>query len=109
MILGLLQIVLIAFALYGFNQEWHVEEERPIGSGEDYGAGAAPDSPRADALRERLQLPVHRTGNCNRTMPEVGLEPTSPQGQSILSRSRMPIPPLRRAANDRAKRRLRRG
>jgi hypothetical protein len=41
-ILGLLQIVIIAFALYGFNQEWHVEEERPIGSGEDYGAGAAP-------------------------------------------------------------------
>ncbi len=40
--LGLLQIVLIAAALYGFNQEWHVEEERPIGSGEDYGAGAAP-------------------------------------------------------------------
>ena len=23
--------------------EWHVEEERPIGSGEDYGAGATPD------------------------------------------------------------------
>jgi hypothetical protein len=42
-ILGLLQIVLIAFALYGFNQEWHVEEERPIGSGEDYGAGAPDD------------------------------------------------------------------
>ena len=41
-VLGLLQIVLIAFALYGFNQEWHVEEERPIGSGEEYGAGAAP-------------------------------------------------------------------
>jgi len=38
--LALLQIVLIAFALYGFSQEWHVEEERPIGSGEDYGAGA---------------------------------------------------------------------
>ena len=45
-ILGLLQLVLIAFALYGFNQEWHVEEERPIGSGEDYGAGApSSDSP----------------------------------------------------------------
>ena len=41
-ILGLLQIVVIAFALYGFSQEWHVEEERPIGSGEDYGAGANP-------------------------------------------------------------------
>jgi hypothetical protein len=43
-VLGLLQIVLIAAALYGFSQEWHVEEERPIGSGEDYGAGAAPGS-----------------------------------------------------------------
>jgi len=39
-VLGLLQIVLIAASLYAFNQEWHVEEERPIGSGEDYGAGA---------------------------------------------------------------------
>ena len=41
-ILGLLQLVLIAAAFYGFSQEWHVEEERPIGSGEDYGAGASP-------------------------------------------------------------------
>jgi lysylphosphatidylglycerol synthetase-like protein (DUF2156 family) len=39
-ILGLLQIVVVIFAFYGFSQEWHVEEERPIGSGEDYGAGA---------------------------------------------------------------------
>ena len=38
--LALLQIVLIGIALYGFNQNWHVEEERPIGSGEEYGAGA---------------------------------------------------------------------
>ncbi|MEX2108257.1 MAG: hypothetical protein WD827_05175 [Solirubrobacterales bacterium] len=42
-ILGLLQILLIAAAFYGFSQDWHVEEERPIGSGEDYGAGAPPD------------------------------------------------------------------
>ena len=41
-ILGLLQIVVVVFAFYGFSQEWHVEEERPIGSGEDYGAGATP-------------------------------------------------------------------
>lgn len=41
-VLALLQIVVIAAALYGFNQNWHVEEERPIGSGEDYGAGASP-------------------------------------------------------------------
>jgi hypothetical protein len=43
LILAVVQIILVAVALYGFNQEWHVEEERPIGSGEDYGAGASPD------------------------------------------------------------------
>jgi hypothetical protein len=43
LILLLLQIVIVAVALYAFNQNWHVEEERPIGSGEDYGAGASPD------------------------------------------------------------------
>jgi MFS family permease len=43
-ILALLQLILIAACLYGFNQEWHVEEERPIGAGEDYGAGAPPEN-----------------------------------------------------------------
>jgi hypothetical protein len=43
-ILLLLQILLIVAAAYGFNQNWHVEEERPIGSGEDYGAGAPPEN-----------------------------------------------------------------
>ena len=43
-VLALLQIVLMAAALYGFNQEWHVEEERLIGSSEDYGAGAPPEN-----------------------------------------------------------------
>jgi hypothetical protein len=42
-ILALLQLILIAACFYGFSQDWHVEEERPIGSGEDYGAGAPPD------------------------------------------------------------------
>jgi hypothetical protein len=42
-VLAILQLVLIGVALYAFNQNWHVEEERPIGSGEDYGAGASPD------------------------------------------------------------------
>jgi lysylphosphatidylglycerol synthetase-like protein (DUF2156 family) len=28
------QLLLIAVAMYGFNQNWHVEEERPIGGGE---------------------------------------------------------------------------
>jgi hypothetical protein len=43
LILLLLQILVVIVALYGFNQNWHVEEERPIGSGEDYGAGAPPE------------------------------------------------------------------
>lgn len=41
-VLAILQLATIAVALYAFNQNWHVEEERPIGSGEDYGAGAMP-------------------------------------------------------------------
>jgi lysylphosphatidylglycerol synthetase-like protein (DUF2156 family) len=39
-ILALLQLILIVACFYGFSQDWQVEEERPIGSGEDYGAGA---------------------------------------------------------------------
>jgi len=42
-VLVVLQLITIAIALYAFNQNWHVEEERPIGSGEDYGAGAPPE------------------------------------------------------------------
>jgi hypothetical protein len=33
-----LQVLVIAVAMIAFNQDWHVEEERPIGYGEDYGA-----------------------------------------------------------------------
>ena len=40
-----LQVLLAAVAMIGFSQEWHVEEERPIGEGEDYGAGAEPPPP----------------------------------------------------------------
>lgn len=43
LILLLLQVIVVAVCLYAFNQAWNVEEERPIGSGEDYGAGASPD------------------------------------------------------------------
>jgi hypothetical protein len=48
LILLLLQIVLIAACFYGFNQDWHVEEERPIGSGGGYDADAppSPDAPQ---------------------------------------------------------------
>jgi hypothetical protein len=40
-----LQVLVIVVAMIAFNQDWHVEEERPIGSGEDY--GAAPPDDRA--------------------------------------------------------------
>jgi len=40
LIMLLVQIVLVVACFYGFSQDWHVEEERPLGSGEDYGAGA---------------------------------------------------------------------
>jgi hypothetical protein len=39
-VLAVVQLVVIVVALYGFNQGWSVEEERPIGNGEDYGAGS---------------------------------------------------------------------
>jgi hypothetical protein len=45
-ILGLLQLVLIAACFYGFSQNWHVEEERPIGYGEDYGASPDDGAPQ---------------------------------------------------------------
>ncbi len=47
-ILLLLQIVLIAACFYGFSQDWHVEEERPIGSGGGYGPDTppSPDAPQ---------------------------------------------------------------
>jgi len=41
-----LQVLLIAVAMIAFNQDWHVEEERPIGDSEDYGAGAPPSDER---------------------------------------------------------------
>jgi hypothetical protein len=39
-ILAVVQLVVIVAALYGFSQGWNIEEERPIGNGEDYGAGS---------------------------------------------------------------------
>jgi len=43
LVMLLVQIVLVVACFYGFSQDWHVEEERPLGSGEDYGAGAPPN------------------------------------------------------------------
>ena len=46
------QLLLIAVAMYGFNQNWHVEEERPIGGGERPHPSELPDrSPHHDEQR----------------------------------------------------------
>jgi hypothetical protein len=42
-LLAIVQLISIVAFLFGFNQEWQVEEERQIGSSEDYGAGAPPE------------------------------------------------------------------
>ncbi|MGH2980780.1 MAG: hypothetical protein ACRDKV_01880 [Solirubrobacterales bacterium] len=38
-----LQVLVIAVAMIAFNQDWHVEEERPVGSGDEYGTQPPPD------------------------------------------------------------------
>jgi len=43
------QLLLIAVAMFGFNQNWHVEEERPIGGGESPHDPDYPDRSRHDA------------------------------------------------------------
>jgi hypothetical protein len=45
-VLMVVQLVVIVAALYGFNQGWNIEEERPIGNGEDYGAGSSGTAPQ---------------------------------------------------------------
>ncbi len=49
------QLLLIAVAMVGFNQEWHVEEERPVGgvplAGEDEDDALPPDEDE-EALTE---------------------------------------------------------
>ncbi len=45
------QLILVIVAMVGFNQEWHVEEERPIGGGPLHGetGGTGSSSPPAPA------------------------------------------------------------
>jgi hypothetical protein len=43
------QLILIAVAMIGFNQEWHVEEERPIGGQRLHGEGGGDDRDAAPA------------------------------------------------------------
>ena len=48
------------------------------------------------SARPRLDV---RPGAVGEVVPEVGIEPTRPLGHSILSRARLPVPPLRRGSS----------
>jgi 4-amino-4-deoxy-L-arabinose transferase-like glycosyltransferase len=50
------QLLLIAVAMVGFNQEWHVEEERPVGGYEPGGVDYAYEEPAAN--RPELSEPA---------------------------------------------------
>ncbi len=53
-----LQVILIAVAMVAFNQDWHVEEERPIG--DEIPSGGEPDDPDEEPRATRPQLqPQH--------------------------------------------------
>ena len=59
------QVILIAVAMVAFNQEWHVEEERPIGDELPPGdtpadnGGVGPHRLEAERLREPRHRPSH--------------------------------------------------
>jgi hypothetical protein len=67
------QLLLVAVAMMGFNQEWHVEEERPIG-GDDFGSGGG------TAAEVDLEEPAYEdagteeTGPIEADLPEPGTE-----------------------------------
>jgi len=46
-----LQVILIAVAMVAFNQDWHVEEERPIG--DEIPPGEQPDDPEEEPRATR--------------------------------------------------------
>ena len=54
------QLVLVAVAMIGFNQEWHVEEERPIGGSPLAGEGGDRSGPGTGAGARLSPQPVRR-------------------------------------------------
>jgi hypothetical protein len=54
------QLVLVAVSMFGFNQEWHVEEERPIGG--EAGPPAAFEGHHEDAPANRPEVGSQREG-----------------------------------------------
>ena len=61
-----LQVILIAVAMVAFNQEWHVEEERPIGDEIPPGDEPDGDEPDGDEPDEDEPPPEHRSSRISR-------------------------------------------
>jgi hypothetical protein len=59
-----LQVILIAVAMVAFNQDWHVEEERPIG--DEIPPGDQPDAPD-DEPRARRSSSSRRSSRSSRS------------------------------------------
>ena len=55
------QVILIAVAMVAFNQDWHVEEERPIG--DEIPPGAPPEEEEAEPIEEKEEEPAERQGS----------------------------------------------
>lgn len=62
-----LQVILIAVAMVAFNQEWHVEEERPIGDEIPPGDEPDGDEPDGDEPDEDEPPPEHRSSRISRS------------------------------------------
>ena len=62
-----LQVILIAVAMVAFNQDWHVEEERPIG--DEIPPGEQPDDPEEEprATRSSSSSRTPRSSRSSRT------------------------------------------
>jgi lysylphosphatidylglycerol synthetase-like protein (DUF2156 family) len=60
-----LQVILIAVAMVAFNQEWHVEEERPIG--DEIPPGDAPEDGEGDEERAPRRSSGRRSARSSRS------------------------------------------
>jgi lysylphosphatidylglycerol synthetase-like protein (DUF2156 family) len=61
-----LQVILIAVAMVAFNQDWHVEEERPIG--DEIPSGGEPDGPDEEPRATRRSSSSSRSTRSSRSM-----------------------------------------
>jgi hypothetical protein len=64
-------VILIAVAMVAFNQDWHVEEERPIG--DEIPSGGEPDDPDEEPRATR------RSSSSRTTGPSRSMRGTAPR------------------------------